>query len=137
MELLLNLAWLVLAVPAYYLWRHARCVHAGRRITSAQCILALGCLLVVLFPVVSATDDLHAMRAEMEESPLSKRNIRQASNDKASFTHSHTQSFLILSSSPLFVSAEAWNQAPHRRLSFESAPWIRQASRAPPALPLA
>jgi hypothetical protein len=137
MELLLNLTWLLLAVPAYYVWRHARCVHAGRRITSAQCILALGCLLVVLFPVVSATDDLHAMRAEMEESPLSKRSIRQASSDKPSCSHLHAPSFLVLSSGPFFISAEAWNQAPNATLFSASAPAIHQAGRAPPALSLA
>ena len=63
MELLLNLAWLLLALPAYWLWRGRT---STRKFSSAQCLLALGCLLVVLFPVVSATDDLRVMRAEME-----------------------------------------------------------------------
>lgn len=41
-------------------------------------------MLVLLFPVISATDDLHAMRAEMEDSSISKRTVRQAGSDKSS-----------------------------------------------------
>ena len=52
------------------------------RITALQFLLALGCALVLLFPVISATDDLHAMRAEMEESATSKRAVRQAGGEK-------------------------------------------------------
>lgn len=84
MELLLNLAWLLLALPACWLWRRSRSAHADHKFTSLQCVLALACLLVMLFPVISATDDLVAMRTEMEESPLGKRSVRQASSDRSS-----------------------------------------------------
>ncbi len=84
MELLLNLAWLLLALPAYWLWRRGAETRLTRRVTSLQCLLALGCVLVLLFPVISASDDLHAMRAEMEDSSLSKRTVRQAGSDKNS-----------------------------------------------------
>jgi len=73
MELLLNLAWLLLVLPGCWLWRRAIRSH---RASSQQCLLALGCALVLLFPVISATDDLHAMRAEMEESSPGKRAVR-------------------------------------------------------------
>jgi hypothetical protein len=79
MELLLNLAWLLLALPAYWLWRRGT-----RAFSSLQCLLALGCVLVLLFPVISASDDLHAMRAEMEDSSISKRAVRQAGSVKSS-----------------------------------------------------
>ena len=82
MELLLNLAWLLLALPAYWLWRRGAETRLARRVTSLQCLLALGCALVLLFPVISASDDLHAMRAEMEDSSLSKRTVRQAGSDR-------------------------------------------------------
>ena len=49
MELLLNLAWLLLALPAYWLWRERSSARVGRR--SLQCLLSLGCMLVILFPV--------------------------------------------------------------------------------------
>lgn len=74
MELLLNLLWLLLAVPAYWLCRRER-----KR--SLLGIVTLGCVLVLLFPVISATDDLHAMRAEMEESSPNKRTLKRAGND--------------------------------------------------------
>jgi hypothetical protein len=83
MELLLNLAWLLMLVPAWYLWRESRSGDSGRKSTSLQALLALGCALVILFPVISATDDLHAMRAEIEESPSTKRSVRQAANEHA------------------------------------------------------
>ena len=84
MELLLNLAWLLLALPAYWVWRRDAGSRAQRRSGSTGSLLALACALVLLFPVISATDDLHAMRAEMEDSAVSKRTVRQAGSDKSS-----------------------------------------------------
>jgi hypothetical protein len=84
MELLLNLAWVLLVLPGYWLWRRDAGLRAARCVTSLQCLLALGCVLVLLFPVISASDDLHAMRAEMEDSSISKRTVRQAGSDKNS-----------------------------------------------------
>src|SRR5271155_2440662 len=81
MELLLNLAWMLLALPAYWLWRRGA---GSRGVSALQGLLALGCVLVLLFPVISASDDLHAMRAEMEDSSISKRTVRQAGNEKNS-----------------------------------------------------
>src|SRR5260370_29094997 len=84
MELLLNLAWVLLGLPAYWVWRRRAGSGAARRFDSLQVLLALGCALVLLFPVISASDDLHAMRAEMEDSSINKRTVRQAGNDKSS-----------------------------------------------------
>lgn len=84
MELLLNLAWLLLALPAYWLWRRGAASRLARRVSSLQCLLALACALVLLFPVISASDDLHAMRAEMEDSSINKRTVRQAGSDRNS-----------------------------------------------------
>lgn len=90
MELLLNLTWLFLALPAYWLWRDSRCA-PGRRFASIQILLALGCMLVILFPVISASDDLVAMRTEMEESSSSKRSVCQKTGEKASAAKWHSQ----------------------------------------------
>jgi hypothetical protein len=84
MELLLNVVWVLLALPAFWLWRRGADGRPGHGVSSLQCLLALGCALVLLFPVISATDDLHAMRAEMEDSAISKRTVRQAGSDKNS-----------------------------------------------------
>jgi hypothetical protein len=85
MELLLNLLWLI-GIPAFGMWwlRSGSVVRAGR-IARVQQVALLGCMLVLLFPVVSATDDLHPIRPEIEDSSSSKR-IKQAAADKFS-TH--------------------------------------------------
>ncbi|HEY1659517.1 MAG TPA: hypothetical protein VGG14_14280 [Candidatus Sulfotelmatobacter sp.] len=78
MELLLNLAWLLLVLPGYWLWRRST---YSRHTNSRQCLLALGCAFVLLFPVISATDDLHAMRGEMED-PLSCKRVVRPTGEK-------------------------------------------------------
>jgi hypothetical protein len=83
MELLLNLAWLMLALPAVWLWQESRSARLSGRFHSLHCVLVLLCALVLLFPVISATDDLHAMRPEIEESGPSKRVARLSSGDKS------------------------------------------------------
>jgi hypothetical protein len=84
MELLLNLAWLMLAVPALLVWRRQS---ASTRSSEKQCgtrsFIVLGCILALLFPVVSATDDLHPIRAESEESSPSKRAVKQSPGVKS------------------------------------------------------
>lgn len=105
MELLLNLAWILLALPAYWLWRQDAAARAARRVSSLQCLLALGCVLVLLFPVISASDDLHVMRAEMEESS-SKRTVRQTAGDKASAWTNRLQS------PPMAVAGANWVPVP-------------------------
>jgi hypothetical protein len=105
MELLLNLAWVLLALPAYWLWRRDVELRTARRVSSLQCLLALGCVLVLLFPVISASDDLHAMRAEMEDSSISKRAVRQAATDKSSTGVQRLQGFLATAGSAVSLDA--------------------------------
>jgi hypothetical protein len=84
MELLLNLFWLTLAVPALWMWcRESVYDKDRRRFDGIRPVLLLGCALMLLFPVVSATDDLHAMRQEMDESSPSNRIVKQATGDKS------------------------------------------------------
>ena len=71
MELFLNLCWLSLLLPAWLLWRRRTALASPVRGPAASqfvFLCALGCAFVLLFPVISASDDLHAMRPEMEES---------------------------------------------------------------------
>jgi hypothetical protein len=91
MELLLNLSWLLLAMPAFWLWRESSGVPGHRRFSALQGVFALACALVLLFPVVSATDDLRAMRAEMEESQTGKRSISQSGGERASASRTQAQ----------------------------------------------
>ena len=67
MESLLNSCWLLLVLPGFYLWRFRR-----RQATPWRMAVALGCLFFLLFPIISATDDLLALRGDMEESPSGK-----------------------------------------------------------------
>jgi len=76
MELLLNLMWLMLAIPAYWAWRHHPRQRSARQLRPFGVLTVFICCLVLLFPVISATDDLHPMRAEIEEPGLSKRTLR-------------------------------------------------------------
>lgn len=82
MELFLNLFWLTLGVPAAWVLVRGQCRgwERHRRMGSA---VVLGCVLLLLFPVISATDDLHAMRPEMEESCPSKLIAKQAAGEKS------------------------------------------------------
>jgi hypothetical protein len=84
MELLLNLLWLMLALPAVLIWRQdLTSARISGRFCRSRSFLLLSCLLALLFPIVSVTDDLHATRAEMEESSPSKRVVKQSPGAKA------------------------------------------------------
>ena len=79
MELLLNFLWLMLALPAVLVWRqHSVSTRSSARRSHSRSFVLLGCLLALLFPVVSASDDLHPISAEIEESGPSKRTIKQS-----------------------------------------------------------
>ncbi len=130
MELLLNLAWLLLALPAYWLWRDSRT--AVRRFRPFYNLLALGCVLVVLFPVVSATDDLRAMRTEMEESCNSKRSIGESHGDRTATGKCQTQPALP-STVNLFIATEwGWYHPQASLVSTPAATTSPSLGRAPP-----
>ena len=74
MELLLNLIWLVLALGS--LWAYLRAFTRDRR----QFLLGLGallCILVLLLPAISITDDLHLDAVAVEDSSAVKRALSQ------------------------------------------------------------
>jgi len=139
MELLLNLAWLLLVLPAYGIWRQGAVAKRPNRFNSLQGLLALGCLLVLLFPIISATDDVHAMRAEMEEPGASKRSVRQASQDKFSVKVSrlHNSSAILENASAFALNCDGWRESIIASSSALAAPSILRAGRAPPVFSLA
>lgn len=68
MELLLNLIWILLALLALLVFLRGR--DASRQIARVpyrKSLLALACGVLLLFPVVSASDDLHPAQAVVEE----------------------------------------------------------------------
>ena len=139
MELLLNLAWLLLVLPAYGIWRQGALRKRQNRFNSRQGLLALGCLLVLLFPIISATDDLHAMRAEMEEPGATKRSVRQASQDKFSVKVSrlHNSPAIRENASAFAPSCDGCRESLIPSSSPLPAPSILRAGRAPPIFSLA
>lgn len=84
MELLLNLAWLLVAIATVTLW-----VRQSRRGTSGAlslCLqsIALVCALAVLFPAISATDDLHATQLAVEASDVARKVLRSVNTVSSS-----------------------------------------------------
>jgi len=66
MELLLNLIWLVLAVGTVAAFVRDRLAR-GEKVPWRQPLVALACIVVLLFPVISASDDLHPTQAVVED----------------------------------------------------------------------
>ncbi len=133
MELLLNLVWLLLALPAFLVWRGRT---ASRTSGSLQSLLTLACLLTILFPVISASDDLRVMRSEVEESSVTKRTLRHASPDRYSASGLHSPVAVVSVASDFFVAEVTWrsqlNPEPLSLCFFDN----KTASRAPPSLVL-
>ena len=77
MELLLNLAWLLVATGAIVLWLYQKRdgVFTGRMGLLLPSV-ALACALAVLFPAISATDDLHAAQLAVEASDVARKALR-------------------------------------------------------------
>jgi hypothetical protein len=77
MELLLNLAWVLVAIAAVVLWLRPkrRGLSAGRVSLFLQSV-ALACALAVLFPAISATDDLHAAQLAVEAQDVARKVLR-------------------------------------------------------------
>ncbi len=77
MELLLNVIWLLLAAAAVIIWlcqkRGGASAGRGRRLLQS---VALGCALAVLFPAISATDDLHAAQLAVDASDAARKMLR-------------------------------------------------------------
>jgi len=89
-------------------------------------------MLVILFPVISATDDLRAMRTEMEESPAGKRSVCQKSGEKSSSAKWHSQPLLAVVSDFLVVHDTTWHAVP---VPFFFTPEFRRLDLRPRAPP--
>jgi hypothetical protein len=63
MELILNLAWALSAVAILCIW--LRCARPAGASRGTQ-VVALAVLILILFPVISVTDDLQAMQNPAE-----------------------------------------------------------------------
>ena len=97
MELFLNILWLLLALPALWVWRYETRAARTNAFARLGPLLILGCVLVLLFPVISATDDLQAMRFEMED-PGCQGWVKNWTGDRSSCPLSKPSSLLVQSS---------------------------------------
>src|ERR1700728_188886 len=70
MEVLLNTVWLLVTISAFLLWRPGKYKERrpNRDCKASFAVVALACAMVLLFPVISLTDDLNAEQANMEDS---------------------------------------------------------------------
>jgi hypothetical protein len=67
MEVLLNLVWVTQVLVAFCTFLRKACAYAWTaRVPYVTALLALSCMLVLLFPVVSASDDPHPTQALLE-----------------------------------------------------------------------
>jgi hypothetical protein len=107
MELLLNLFWMSLLLPAYLLWQWRASSSRSTR-GSIVFICTLGCVLVLLFPVISASDDLHSIGQAMEESDRGFRHGGHHDCHGACSQHllAHASRAALLTSAPLKVAFE-------------------------------
>src|SRR5437667_7060715 len=85
MELLLNTFWLLIAVGALGIWIRQWRRGARRRGLPLQ-LFALGCVLVFLLPVISASDDSHATALAVEASGFSRK-ILQSITPSGAWVH--------------------------------------------------
>lgn len=134
MELLLNILWLALTLPAVWMWvRKPVCASQPQRFGHYRPFLLLGCALIVLFPVISATDDLNAIRPEIEESGPATRQLKHSVSSRSAVWIYGSTLFQHMSITP-----HPGNQ-PCELVSLASSAWpevalIRQQlSRGPPA----
>ena len=135
MEFLLNLFWLMLAVPALLLsLRARRLAHESGQVWRTNSLVLVVCLLLLLFPVISATDDLLALGLDMEESSPTKSLVKQSAGAKSPVAGHHAGATAQL---PGIVSY-APNDELHRAVSARAAvptkydPVSTSGCRAPP-----
>lgn len=135
MELFLNLLWLVVAaVGLCKVWLDSRAGRFTARHSTFTALLTVGCLLILLFPIISASDDLHGDQALAEDA------LKRVGHSFASLQQvkqfSHSWLFLcLLSLLPLFSLAQgqSWKSAATTADSAEGHRSVRPG-RAPPKL---
>jgi hypothetical protein len=134
MELFLNLCWLALLLPAYLLWRRRASSGPWTR-ASFAIICTLGCALVMLFPIISASDDLHAVGQAMEES---KRSFLHDANCSCSLHPSHGSSLsgVPVSGGLTVIFERVGTVIAFAPASFESVLGNVSAGRSPPLSPV-
>ena len=86
MELALNILWFLLVLGGLCYWLGRKpdiSLGAHRSLAWRRGLVSLCCALVVLFPVISMTDDLHDEVAVLEKSKPSGKELKGGNDDRA------------------------------------------------------
>lgn len=96
MELLLNLIWVALAVGSFVVF--VRRQHQLSRDCSLywDSLLALACVLLLLFPIISASDDLHPTQALVEEATKRVQHVASPLHSSTGNSAHHMLPMLLL-----------------------------------------
>jgi hypothetical protein len=103
-ETVFDIACLLLLIPSFCLW-----VRRARNVKYLQSLLTIACLVVLLFPVVSASDDLRAAAADFEDIAPTKKFSEASASPKCGYHHARNH---VILSSPLSqhgISDWMWN----------------------------
>jgi hypothetical protein len=112
-ELLLNLIWITLALGAL-------CAFARSRRWSSQisqsgwrkALLALTCCMVLLFPIISASDDLHPVQAAVEDASKRVQLVLGAGSTVRTATPVAAILFAVFATYLLFAFSASWCRRP-------------------------
>jgi hypothetical protein len=136
MELLLNLLWLTLALLAL-----GSCCRVSRwsgKTNRSRAFVLTGCLLALVFPVVSASDDLNALRTEMEEGNSGNRSAKKSTPYRSSILGNDDFGFVL--TGRVGLGPLEWNSqeqiSEYRCRCSQQASVAIPESRAPPILSL-
>jgi hypothetical protein len=133
MELLLNAVWLLLSMATVgVLLRHCLRTH-GR--LALRGIVVTACALVLLFPVISITDDLHAEQMPMEDASATSKKLLKAADLTAVRLSVHPVYATIgalVSPEPCWLASGVVNAEIPRAAALGVV--SRQSGRAPPSL---
>ena len=136
-ENLLNLSWLLLVLASLALWQvrwSTREGETGRR-QSLLSLLALSCVLMLLFPVISLTDDLQEIPALVEYATSSPQLAKNSKGALASLDSGQkSASFTLANQAPPLSLPAAFvgRVVPAYTSSHQSAPRRPVQGRAPP-----
>ena len=142
MELALNAAWFVITVASYVLLvrqlaiRGPEHAHGTNRF---RLFVALSCVLAILFPAISLSDDLQEMQAAVQENSAPSLVIRKSGiNDPSKLEQKLNHASFVVRS---LVTGVGWAspEGIAARLIVDSVPGLQQStpSRAPPGFLIA
>ena len=98
MEHILNAFWLILAWSSVA-WLFRR--EPGSKSRSLIGLIALSCVLMLLFPVISVSDDLHSSSFAIEESQGGRKQLRTVELQKHIALHAPGADLLATSAEPV------------------------------------